>query len=143
MAEAQQPGRIGRSILAVIAGIVVALVPTLVSDAVMHALNYFPPAGQHTPDGSWVAAIAYRTAYGVLGAYVTARLAPRRPMKHVMVLGALGCLVCIAGLVATWNKGPEFGPHWYPLALVVLALPTSWAGGALREMQLTRRPQEI
>ena len=32
---------------------------------------------------------------------------------------------------ATWNKGPEFGPHWYPLALVATALPCAWLGGRL------------
>jgi prolipoprotein diacylglyceryltransferase len=31
----------------------------------------------------------------------------------------------------TWSAGPEFGPKWYPLALVALALPSVWAGGKL------------
>ncbi len=31
----------------------------------------------------------------------------------------------------TWDRGPEFGPHWYPLALVATALPCAWAGGLL------------
>jgi len=39
-----------------------------------------------------------------------------------MVLAAVGAAV-------TWNKGPEFGPHWYPIALIVLALPCAWLGG--------------
>jgi hypothetical protein len=36
------------------------------------------------------------------------------------------------GVVATWNKGPEFGPKWYPIALVITALPVTWLGGKLR-----------
>jgi peptidoglycan/LPS O-acetylase OafA/YrhL len=143
MAEAEQAGRIGRSILAVIAGIIVAAVLSIGSDLVMHVLGYIPSIGERAPDGSLAVATIYRTIYGVLGAYVTAYLAPRRPMKHVMILGTLGLMVSIAGAAATWNKGPAFGPHWYPVGLVVLALPTAWAGGRWREIQLMKRPQEI
>jgi hypothetical protein len=52
-------------------------------------------------------------------------------MLHSMVLGALGFVVSILGAVATWHGGPAFGPHWYPVALVVLALPTAWVGARL------------
>jgi len=32
---------------------------------------------------------------------------------------------------------PErFGAIWYPIALVILALPTAWAGGKIRTAQL-------
>jgi len=49
---------------------------------------------------------------------------------------SIGLALSTLGAAATWNKGPAFGPHWYPLALVVLALPTAWLGGKLRVMQL-------
>ncbi|MGE5326415.1 MAG: hypothetical protein ACM3NO_05205 [Deltaproteobacteria bacterium] len=142
MLENQQPRRVGRSILAVITGIVVAAVLSIGTDIVMHVLGYLPPLGEPASDGSLMVATVYRTIYGVLGAFVTARLAPHRPMMHVMVLGTLGLIVSVIGAAATWNKGPAFGPHWYPVALIVLALPTAWVGGALREMQLTKKPQE-
>jgi peptidoglycan/LPS O-acetylase OafA/YrhL len=74
-------------------------------------------------------AAAYRLAFTVLGGYVTAALAPRNPMVHVLILGAIGGLTAAAGAVATWNAGPEFGPRWYPLLLVVTALPCVWLGG--------------
>jgi len=53
-----------------------------------------------------------------------------------MVGGVAGFLVSLAGAIATWNGGPAFGPHWYPIALIVLALPSAWLGGSLRERQL-------
>ena len=53
--------------------------------------------------------------------------------------GVAGLAVSILGAAATWNKGPAFGPHWYPLALIVLAMPQAWAGGKLRAMQLRPR----
>jgi hypothetical protein len=88
----------------------------------------------------FVLATAYRTVYGVAGSYATARLAPNRPMMHALVLGGLGLVVCVVGSVATWNRGPEFGPHWYPLALVALAMPQSWLGAKLRKIQSQSRP---
>jgi hypothetical protein len=90
-------------------------------------------------DGALLLATGYRTVYGVLGSYIIARLAPDRPMEHALVGGVIGLAVSIVGAAVTWNKGPAFGPHWYPLALVVLAMPQAWAGGKLRVMQLRAR----
>ncbi len=138
MSESQPPRRIGRSIGAVLAGILVGVVLSLGTDVVLHSIGVFPPWGQSMVgfEGALLLATAYRTVYGVAGSYITARLAPDRPMPHALVLGALGLAVSILGAAVTWNKGPAFGPHWYPLALVVLALPTAWVGGKLRVMQL-------
>jgi peptidoglycan/LPS O-acetylase OafA/YrhL len=106
---------------------------------VLHAVAVFPPWGQSLVgyDSALLLATAYRTVFGVLGAYVAARLAPDRPMHHALWLGAIGLLASIVGAAVTWNKGPAFGPHWYPLALVVLALPQSWLGGKLGEKQMS------
>jgi hypothetical protein len=60
-------------------------------------------------------------------------------MQHALVGGVVGLAVSILGAAVTWNKGPAFGPHWYPLALVVLALPQAWVGGKLRVIQLPAR----
>jgi hypothetical protein len=125
-----------RSIGAVVAGIVVSVALSLVTDGVLHKLGFFPPLGQPAASGPLLAATVYRTVYGVIGSYIAARLAPARPMLHAMVLGVLGFVVSVAGAVATWNRTAEFGPHWYPVALVVLAIPTAWLGGRLRERQL-------
>lgn len=81
----------------------------------------------------FILATAYRTLYTIAGGYITARLAPDRSMAHAMMLGFVGLAAAIAGVVFTWNKGPEFGPKWYPLALVVLALPCVWVGGKLAQ----------
>jgi hypothetical protein len=68
-----------------------------------------------------------------------ARLAPDRPMQHALGGGVVGLGLSTIGAVVTWNKGPAFGPHWYPLALIALAMPCAWAGGKLRETQLQER----
>ena len=130
----------GRSILAVLAGIVVGAALSIGTDIVLHAAGVFPPLGQPMADSLLLLATAYRTIYSVLGAYITARLAPNRAMQHVLVLGALGLVVCLIGVVTTWNRVQEFGPHWYPIALTILALPQCWLGGQLFIMQSQSRP---
>jgi peptidoglycan/LPS O-acetylase OafA/YrhL len=128
----------GRSAVALLAGLIVGAGLSLGTDQVLHLLQVYPPWGRPMTGSLFLLATAYRTVYGVLGSYIAARLAPDRAMGHALVLGALGGVVSLVGAVATWNKGPEFGPHWYPLALVLLAMPCAWLGGALnRNRQAT------
>jgi hypothetical protein len=124
----------------VLAGILVTVIPAIATDLVLHAVGLFPPLGQPMGDahGLFLLATVYRTVYGIAGSYLTARLAPDRPMLHSLVLGVVGFVVSIIGAAATWNAEPSPGPKWYPLALIVLALPTVWAGGKIREMQTAR-----
>ena len=126
-----------RSIGALLAGILVGVILSVGTDMLMYALGMLPPLGtQPAGSNALLLATVYRTVYGIMGSYVAARLAPNRPMGHALVLGGLGLIVSIAGAVATWNRQPSLGPHWYPVALVVLAIPTAWAGGKLRLRQL-------
>ena len=60
-------------------------------------------------------------------------------MWHALLLGAIGVVVTAAGAAATWNRGPEFGPHWYPLVLIAITVPSTWAGGKLFETQVSSR----
>jgi hypothetical protein len=53
-------------------------------------------------------------------------------MLHAMIGGFVGLLLSTLGAVATWNRGPAFGPHWYPVSLIVSALPTAWIGAMIR-----------
>jgi len=141
MSETHPPRRIGRSIGALLAGMLVGIILTIGTDMVLHAIGVFPPWGQSMVgfDGALMLATIYRTVYGVAASYIIARLAPDRPMQHALVGGVVGLVVSILGAAVTWNKGPAFGPHWYPLALVVLAMPQAWVGGKLRLMQLPAR----
>jgi len=122
-----------RTIGAVLAGFFATFILSVATDLVLHATDVFPPWGQPMPNALFVLATVYRTIYTVAGGYITARLAPNRPMEHALTLGVVGLFAAIAGTVVTWNKGPEFGPHWYPLALVVTAIPCTWLGGKLAQ----------
>ena len=134
MTETQSPRRIARSIGAVLAGMLAVVILSLGTDLALHAAGIFPALGDRMSDNLFVLATAYRTIYAVLGGYITARLAPNQPMQHALLNGLIGVALSTLGAVVTWNRA--LGPHWYPLALVVTALPTAWLGGKLRLMQL-------
>jgi hypothetical protein len=136
MNETSRSTRIVQSIGALFAGFVVVVPLSLGADVIMHRSGVFPPWGDPMSDRLFLLATVYRVVFGVVGSYVTARLAPNRPLRHSLLGGLIGLAVSIVGAVATWNRGPEFGPHWYPVALAVLAMPQSWLGGILRQRQL-------
>lgn len=138
MTETQPQSNVGRTIGAMLAGIFAGIALSLGTDGLLHAIHVFPPWGASLVgyDAALLLATIYRSLYGIAGSYIAARLAPNRPMLHAMVLGILGLAVTTLGAVATWNKGPAFGAHWYPIALIVLALPTAWVGGKIRLAQL-------
>src|SRR6478736_4390090 len=115
MSEPVPPRRIGRSILALLAGMVVAIGLTLAADFLFHRVGVFPALGQRASDSAFLLATAYRIVFSVLGSYITARFAPSRPMRLALIGGAIGLVVSIAGAAATWNHQPPLGPHWYPL----------------------------
>jgi hypothetical protein len=129
-----------KSIGAVLAGAIVAILLELGTDELLRQLHIFPPLSQPMTDSGLLGvATLYRTIYGVVGGYVTARLAPSRPMLHAFILGTLGELAAIAGVVATWNDTDKYGPHWYPIALVILALPPAFLGAWLYERRAQTR----
>jgi len=125
-----------KSIGAVGAGVVFVVAVTTVVDVVLHAVHVFPSIEQPIDDKLAVLATSYRIVIGVAGAWLTAWLAPTTPMKHAMMLGYVGVVVGLAGLVTTWNL--DLGPRWYPIALVVLAIPQCWAGGKICEARRGR-----
>lgn len=126
-----------KSSWAVVAGVLVILVVTTGVDLALHAAGVFPPMKQPLSDALALLATAYRVVISVVGAWLTARLAPDRPMRHAMMLGYVGVVLGLVGLAATWNAG--LGPRWYPAALVVLALPQCWVGGRLHQWRSGRR----
>jgi hypothetical protein len=77
--------RLGRSIVAVLTGILAGIVVTLATDFFLHAIKLFPPWDQRVPDGLLVLATAYRTVYGVAASYLIALLAPNRPVQRIPV----------------------------------------------------------
>ena len=124
-----QPRRLGQSVWAILAGFLFVVVLSLVTDALFHKFSVFPPLGEYIPDKPLILATAYRVIFGIIGSYITARLAPRNPMGHALIGGCIGIVLATLGAVATWNR--NLGPHWYSVALIVFGLPQSWLGAKL------------
>ena len=117
-----------RSAGALLLGLVVVVILSLAADQVARMLGLLPPLDEPAPEsGALVLPFVYRSAIVVLGAYIVARFAPYAPMGHALVSGALGFVLSIAGAVAQW----DLGSHWYPIAIVLTAVPYSWLGGVI------------
>ena len=96
-----------KSIVAVFAGAVASIVLSVGTDALMHATGIFPTGTEPIKDALFALATMYRTIYGVVGAYIAARLAPDRPMMHALVLGGLVLSQAPQGL---WRCGASYRP---------------------------------
>jgi hypothetical protein len=121
---------IGRSILALLAGFIVNVVLSLVTDFALQASGILPALGRGSMNDFQAAlAAAYRTLFAVVGSYVVARLAPNRPMGHALTGAAIGMVIATSGAIVTRNY--VLGPYWYSLVLIAVALPTGWAGEKL------------
>ena len=139
MNETHKRHHVLRSTGAVLAGLLVIVVFSIGTDIVMYATGVFPSQGQPMADPLWLIPTAYRFIYGVLGCYVAARLAPPTPegspMRHAMILGAIGVALGIIGFLATLSQGPELGPKWYSIAVFAMALPCAWLGGKVESIR--------
>ena len=118
-----------KSIVSVIAGFLIVVVLSMGTDWILETLYIFPPVSDQGLFVTWMLAFAllYRTIFTVLGGYVTARLAPNMPMRHVIILAIFGTMGGIAGIFTGW----DLSAHWYPIALALLAFPSVWIGGKI------------
>ena len=89
-APGKEPRNLGRSTGAIVLGFVAVVVLSLSTDELLHLLKVYPPWGQpmHEP-GLNLQALSYRIVYTIVGSYLAARFAPRNPMRHAMILGAV------------------------------------------------------
>lgn len=122
---------IARSSGAVVAGLMTNVALSLGTDIALHAGGVYPPWFQPMEDRLWMLALGYRAVFAALSGYLTARLASRAPMRHINILITIGTLLGLLGVLVNWNKGPEFGPHWYGVVLILSGIVCTWLGGWL------------
>lgn len=128
-----------RSVVAVLAGFI--LIPAL-NFATLGVLarvapDRFPGGQPVTDTGALALVLVFVAVYGILGCYVTARLAPSRPMLHALILGVLGLAVSIPMTITGWDDAPA----WFSVYNLLAIMPYAWIGGRLRETQLARAEQ--
>jgi hypothetical protein len=128
---ASKEARIFTRALPVAVGLLTVVILSSLTDQVLHVLGVYPPWHEPTHDARlYLLALAYRSVFAVLGGYLTARLATRRPMRQVWILGIIGLVLSTAGVVGAIAAHVP-GPLWYPIALAATALPFTLLGGAV------------
>jgi hypothetical protein len=120
-----------KNFLAVVAGLAFTILVAVGMDNVMHRTGVFSLEATDMTTSGWLVAMSYRLAAAVAGGWITARLAASRPMFLATLLGVFGTVIGLAGLFVVWQARPALGPVWYPLALVLTAVPCTWLGGRL------------
>jgi hypothetical protein len=126
-----------RSIAAVLFGFVLIGALSVGADVVLRQAmpTAFDAAGRVDSVPVLLLMMGYVGLFAVTGCYLTARLAPRRPMLHALVLGALGLAFTAYNTLAVfWDTAPA----WYHVASLALVMPYAWLGGRLREIELER-----
>ncbi|MFI6870701.1 hypothetical protein [Nocardia sp. NPDC050406] len=130
-----------KSVGAVVAGFAVTAVASSATDKVLESAGYLPSGHIYAAVPVVLSVVLYRTVFDVVGAYVAAALAPSKPMKHALVLGALGSLGGFGAAIATWNM--NIGPHYYALAVAAVGLPAAYLGGLLRTRRSRHHPNAM
>ncbi len=120
--------KIVKSIGAIVAGIVFVIITHTGTDLIFESLGIFPSDNLRVP---WMAATAlsYRIVFQIAGGYLTAMLAPSRPMLHALIFGTIGLALGTAGAAVALPL--DLSPAWYPVGLAVSALPSGWLGGRI------------
>jgi hypothetical protein len=117
-----------KSTLAILAGFGLGVVLSLGSDFLLNSLGIMSMQNFKQNSTLIVALVVfYRFIFNVMGSYLTAKLAPNKPMKHVIIIGTIGTILGILGSVAMWDQAVS----WYNIAIIVISLPSAWLGGKL------------
>lgn len=122
-----------RSIVSIVAGFIFIGSLSFGADALLRSVmpGVFSATGRVESVPVLLLIILYVFVFAVAGCYLTARLAPRNPLKHALILGVLGLIFNVAGTIAMWNSAPA----WYHLIALLLVMPAAWLGGTLGATQ--------
>ena len=122
--------RILQSVAAVIAGCVAIAITSFAANFAIGRIvpDFFVPGVSLSNSVVLVLILAYSIAFSGLGGYVTAWLAARSPMSHVI---ALTIVQLGGGIVAATQAGGAL-PRWFAVAVVILPAPAILFGGALK-----------
>ncbi|MGH7495368.1 MAG: hypothetical protein ACREOO_23675 [bacterium] len=125
-----------KSIGAVLAGLIFIVITHTATDAILEGAGVLPKGNLFVGTGLILIVLGYRAVFSLIGCYLTAKLAPRNPMKHALVLGLIGLVLSSVGAIVA----ADLGPAWYAWTLAVIALPIAWLGGMLYERRKTIKP---
>jgi len=132
------PTLLVRHIVPVIAGGVVTLLLTVVTDNSLSAHQVLPSPGSPVFETGPLLLIAgYRGLFAILGCHLAARMAPagQPRIRYALALGGLLLAMNLVGAPSLWGRVPV----WYSLSGIALTIPYAIIGGgtAVRVMART------
>lgn len=118
-----------RSIAAVVAGFLFTFIGITAVTTVVHEKlpAKFPVAAMVTAPDALLIDLAVVAVFAIAGCALCARLAPKKPLQHALLLGAIAFTLGIPNTMANWGSAPP----WYNVLNLLLVLPFAWAGGVL------------
>lgn len=123
---------IWKSIGAVMAGFLLGAVLSIGADIVFSSAGLMNMENfKDTSPGIIFVVIVYRFIFNVCGCYLTAKLAPNKPMKHALIIGVIGTIVAILGSAAMWDQAVA----WYNISVILISIPSAWLGAKLFMMR--------
>lgn len=122
-------GNAFKSTGAVVAGIIVIFLLSHTTDYILEHTGLMKLPFSDNPVWVMIIVTIYRNIYIVAGSYITATLAPQKPMRHSIILACIGFVLGTLGAIAMW----DIPPRWYPVVLIVLGWPSAWLGGWLKK----------
>ncbi|MEP7346094.1 MAG: hypothetical protein ABI877_12535 [Gemmatimonadaceae bacterium] len=132
---------LGRSFLAVLSGylalsiVIVLLTPVAVWLFIPQELLKQRPVAY--TDAYIISNFVYSFAAGVLGGWVTARMAPRSPFPHGAALAGIMAVIALGDIMAKGTaEAAAHQPSWYGWAITLTTAAGALAGGWLRARQV-------
>src|SRR4051794_26420506 len=86
-----------KSTLAIIAGFIFVVIASILTDMVLIKTGLMKQPFYLNTTSFILFVIFYRCLYGTTGSYLTAKLSPNKPMKHVLIGGVIGFIISILG----------------------------------------------
>jgi hypothetical protein len=123
-----------KSVWPVIAGFLTLIVLSFGAELILRGLlpKEFGPSERTMGTLASAVTIFYASAFGVLSSYLTATLAPSRPVQHALTLGGIVFLFVVGGLVGSWHRAPA----WFNIGFLAMVVISAWWGGVIRARQL-------
>ena len=127
-----------KSIGAVLAGFITFSILSGVASAILVSIGVYPN-GKLPLHGSLLVIIGIlggQAIFNMVSCFVTAKLAPFKPMRHVLIFGTLGALLNLLTALGMMKDAASF---WFFLALAVLSLSVAWLSGKLYTTQASKK----
>jgi hypothetical protein len=115
-------------VLRSILGVVIGYVVFAASGFALFQITGQPPHGAASVP-FMVGFVAYGVAFALLGGYLSARIAGRRPVAHAAAMAVVLLLGATVSLMATIGKGAI----WTQICALAFMAPAALAGGWLRQ----------